>query len=347
MSHLRLAFVALAVLFTPPTIARAAEKPIRAGILGCDTSHVKAFTQLINNPNAAGPLAGVKITAAYPGGTDLPDSKNRVDGYVKFLRDQGIKIVDSMEQLSNETDAILLESVDGRPHLEQFRAVAKGKPVFVDKPTAVSLADVISIFRIAEETHTPVFSSSSLRFCKEVQDAVTDKSIGDMLGAETVGPFSLQAHHPDLFYYGIHGVEPLFTIMGTGCESVSRTDSPLSTVVVGKWKDGRLGAYRGLKKGHSYAISTYGSKGVFQHTTAGGYEQLVVEICKFFKTQEPPVGRDQTIEIYAFMEAADESKHQDGKAVLLERHHSSRRGKVRRRSQTKTVAEFARIRSAS
>ncbi|HEX3600754.1 MAG TPA: gfo/Idh/MocA family oxidoreductase [Lacipirellulaceae bacterium] len=314
----RLWFIAVAVVIVRGNILQAADQPIRVGIIGCDTSHVKEFTKLINDPKATGDLEGVKITTAYPGGTDVPASKNRIDGFVKNLRDQGVKIVDSLEKLSSETDAILLESVDGRPHLEQFRAVAKGKPVFIDKPTAASLADIISIFRIADETHTPVFSSSSLRFCKEVEDAATNKSIGEMLGCETSGPFSTLPHHPDLFFYGIHGVEPLFTIMGTGCESVSRTDSPLSTVVVGKWKDGRLGSYRGIKKGHNYSICTFGSEGVVQHTTkTPGYEKLVSEICKFFKTQEPPVGRDQTIEIYAFMEAADESKRQDGKDILL------------------------------
>jgi predicted dehydrogenase len=318
MSLSRLWFVALAVSIVSNNFAQAEDKPIRVGIIGCDTSHVKEFTKLINDPNAKEPLTGVKITVAFPGGTDVPASKNRIDGFVKNLREQNVKIVDSLEELSNETDAILLESVDGRPHLEQFRAVAKGKPVFIDKPTASSLADIISIFHIADETHTPVFSSSSLRYCDEVKDAATNKSFGDMIACETAGPFSIMPHHPDLFFYGIHGVEPLFTIMGTGCESVSRTDSPKSTMAVGKWKDGRLGSYCGLKEGHSYSICTLGSKGVVQHATkTPGYVNLVDEICKFFKSQEPPVGRDQTIEIYAFMEAADESKHQDGKAVKL------------------------------
>ena len=297
---------------------------IRVGIIGCDTSHVPAFTNLINDPQATGPFADVEVTVAFPGGSpDLPDSRDRLEGYVKQLRDKGIKIVDTLEELAGESDAILLESLDGRPHLAQFRAVAQGKPVFVDKPAAASLADVLTIFRVAEETHTPVFSTSSLRFCKEVQEAAHDQSIGDLLGCDSTGPLTPQAHHPDLFHYGIHGVEPLFTIMGTGCESVCRTDSPLSTVVVGKWKDGRIGTYRGLKKGHSYAFSLFGSKGMLQRTGYGGYEPMVAEICKFFKSGKPPVSRDETIEIYAFMEAADESKRLGGK-TLFERLKSLR-----------------------
>jgi predicted dehydrogenase len=315
------ALLVLASLFpfavcAPPSCAE--DKPLRAGIIGCDTSHVIAFTDAINDPKATGALAQVEVTVAYPGGSpDLPDSANRLDAYVKQLRAKGLKIVDSLDELVDQCDAILLESVDGRPHLEQFRAVAKGKPVFVDKPTAASLADVISIFRVAKETNTPVFSSSSLRFGDEVRAALADKSVGQILGCETAGPMSIQKFHPDLFHYGIHGVEPLFTIMGTGCESVSRTDSPLSTVVVGKWNDGRLGSYRGLRKGHGYSFSIYGENAIVQRTGFGGYGPALKAICEFFINKQPPVTAEETIEVYAFMEAADESKRQGGKSVAL------------------------------
>src|SRR3954467_846805 len=294
--------------------ATAKEGILRAGIVGCDTSHVEAFTKLINDPKATGPFADVEIVAAFPGGSpDLrKESMDRVPGYVKKLKDMNVKIVDSLDELADQCDAFLLESVDGRPHLKQFRAIAKGKPVFVDKPAAASLADLLTIYRVADETHTPVYTSSSLRFGSEVQAvakaaATNDQSLGDLLGCETESPMSTESPHPDLFWYGIHGVEPLFTIMGTGCASVSRSDSPLSTVVVGKWNDGRLGSYRGLKKGYYYSFSAYGTKKVVQGSRYEGYEPAVASMCEFFKTQKPPVPREESIEIYAFMEAADAS----------------------------------------
>jgi hypothetical protein len=310
--------LAVAISITSAAATSAKDGVLRVGILGCDTSHVIAFTKLMNDPEAKGDLAKVEVTAAFPGGSpDLPTSKDRIDGFVNELRNRGVKIVDSIEQLANETDAILLESVDGRPHLEQFRAVAKGKPVFIDKPTAASLADVIAIFNAAKETNTPVFSSSSLRFSKEVQDVASTKATGKLMGCETIGPLSTLAHHPELFYYGIHGVEPLFTVMGTGCESVARTDSPLATVVVGKWNDGRIGTYRGLKKGRGYAVTAIGEKGILQKSGYSGYDGAVAAISKFFLSGKPPVSREETTEIYAFMEAADESKRQGGKPVLM------------------------------
>jgi hypothetical protein len=312
--------IGLLLSFTAGQNAGAKEGVIRAGIVGCDTSHVEAFTKLINKSEAPAPFDAVEVVAAFPGGSpDLQkESMGRVPGYVKKLKDMHVKIVDSLDELAGECDAFMLESVDGRPHLKQFRAIAKGKPVFVDKPAAGSLADLLTIYRIADDTHTPVYTSSSLRFIKEVQSAAHDKSIGDMVGCETLSPMSTESHHPDLFWYGIHGVEPLYTIMGTGCQTVSRTDSPLSTVVVGKWKDGRLGSYRGLKKGYYYALSLYGTKKVVQWWgPTGGYDPAVAVMCEFFKTGKPPVTREESIEIYAFMEAADASKKAGGKPVAI------------------------------
>jgi len=299
--------------------ALAKERVIRAGIVGCDTSHVIAFTDLINNPQATGSLANVEVTVAFPGGSDdLPASRDRLPNFVAQIRKKGVSIVDSLEELVDQCDAILLESVDGRVHFEQFKVIAQGKPVFIDKPAAASLAQVMGIFSFAEASQTPVFSSSSLRFVDSVRELAADHSIGETLGCETSGPLSIEPHHPDLFWYGIHGVEPLFTLMGRGCETVTRVDSKSSSVVVGKWRDGRIGSYRGLKQGGAnYAFTVYGTQGVAHRAGSSGYEPAVREICDFFATRKPPVSREETIEIFAFMEAADESKRRGGGPVPI------------------------------
>lgn len=297
----------------------AADDVKRVGIVGCDTSHVMHFTKAINDPKATGALAELEVTVAYPGGSDdLAGNRKLVAGYVAQLRERGITIVDSLDALVEQCDMILLESVDGRVHYKQFQAIAKGKPVFLDKPAAASLADVIAIFRYADETHTPVYSSSALRFSDAVQSLANEKKIGDLLGCETASPLKIEPHHPDLFWYGIHGVESLFTIMGTGCETVSCTDSDTSMVVVGKWRDGRVGVYRGLKKGKTlYAFTVYGTNDVAFRTGFSGYEPAIEQIGKFLVSGEPPVPREDTIEIFAFMEAASESKRLGGQPVAI------------------------------
>lgn len=296
------------------------EQPLRVGIIGLDTSHVPAFTKVMNDPNAQGDLAGVRVVAAYPGGSpDLPASIDRVPEYTKAVREMGVEIVDSIDELLKKVDVVLLESVDGRPHLKQVEPVLKAKkPVFIDKPVAGTLADAIAIYELAEKTGTPVFSASSLRYSPGIAEMGKGK-LGDVLGCDAHSPCSLEEHHPDFFWYGVHGVETLFTIMGTGCESVSRLQTPDYDLAAGVWKDGRIGTFRGIRKGAAdYGATVFGSKGIGPSGGYAGYEPLVVEICKFFKTGNPPITAAETIEIFAFMEAADESKRQGGKPVTLE-----------------------------
>lgn len=319
--------------------AGAAESIIRVGIVGCDTSHVIAFTKLMNNANASGVLARAQVCVAFPGGSsDLPSSYKRLPAFVAQLRERGVTIADSAQEVAEQADAVLLESVDGRVHLDQFRAVAVGKPVFVDKPAAASLADVLAIFRCAEATKTPVFSSSALRFCDNVAALAADQSIGTMIGCDAASPLEIEPHHPDLFWYGIHGVELLYALMGTGCETVSRVDSESSSVVVGKWRDGRLGTYRGLKEGHaSYSFTVFGTDGVAQRSRFSGYEPLVRQICQFFITGKPPVSRKETVEIFAFMEAADESLRTGGRPVALQSILKRAEAKSNRHASTSTA----------
>jgi predicted dehydrogenase len=297
-------------------------EPIRVGIIGLDTSHCVAFTRILNNPKAAGELAGFRVVAAYPGGSpDLPDSKNRVEGFTAELRDKlDVQIVDSIDELLKRVDVVMIESVDGRPHLQQLMPVVKAKKrVFIDKPIAAALADVLRIFGLAAEAKVPLFSSSALRFSPGIAKARSNPKIGKVLGCDAYGPCALEPHHPDLYWYGIHGVEALYTIMGTGCKTVTRAHSKDFDVVTGTWADGRIGTFRGLRSGKAdYGATVFGSDGIAPAGGFGGYEPLVVEICKFFRTGVPPVSAEETTEMFAFMEAADESKRQNGNVVSIE-----------------------------
>lgn len=303
-------------------LAADAEGNLRVGIIGLDTSHVAAFTKMLNDPQSSGPLAGVRVVAAFPGGSpDIPASHDRVAGFTEAVKKMGVEIVPSIEALLTKVDAVLLESVDGRPHLAQATPVIKaGKPLFIDKPIAGSLADALAIFRLAEEHKVPCFSSSSLRFYPGVQAMRNNPPVGRVIGCDVYGPCSLEEHHPDLFWYGVHGVETLFTIMGPGCVSVTRAQTNGTELVTGLWKDGRVATFRGIREGKGgYGALVFGEKGVqLADMTGGSYKQLVEEICKFFRSGKPPVAAAETTEIFAYMEAADESKRQGGVPVTLE-----------------------------
>lgn len=293
--------------------------PIRAGMIGLDTSHVPAFVGILNNPKASGDVAGIKIVAGYPGGTDLPASHDRVAKFTEAIRAKGVEIVDSIPKLLEKVDVVMLESVDGRIHLEEATQVIKaGKPLWIDKPAAGSLVDAIVIYELAKQHHVPVFSSSALRFGTDVQGMKNNAELGAIVGAATWGPCSYSTGTPDLFFYGIHGVEPLFALMGTGCQTVSRVATKDVDYATGVWKDGRVGTYRGIHKGHAaLGGMVFGTNAIMPVSKAGNYNDLCPEIAKFFKTGKPPVSAEETIEILAFMEAADESKRQNGAPVAL------------------------------
>jgi predicted dehydrogenase len=295
------------------------DEPLRAGIIGCDTSHAVAFAKLLNAADAPESLARVRIVAAFPGGSpDLPASRDRIAGFTQQLQDLDIELVDSISQLVERSDVIFLESVDGRVHLDQFREAAVGKPVFIDKPAAASLVDVLAIFRHAEATNTPCFTSSALRYCDQVRELQADASLGKIVGCETTTPYVIEPTHPPLFWYGIHGVESLYALMGPGCEAVSCTETDSAAVVVGRWADGRLGVMRGLKSGKAdYSFTVFGATEIAYRRGFSGYQPLVESVCEFFVTHQAPVPHEETIEMFAFMEAAHESQRENGRLVAL------------------------------
>jgi len=294
---------------------------LRIGIVGTDTSHVTAFTKMLNDPAAPDHVAGARVVAAYKGGSpDLDESRNRIDRFTKELQDKWqVRIVDSIEELCKQVDAVLLTSVDGRVHLAQASIVIQAhKPLFIDKPLASTLEDAREIARLAKSAGVPWFSASSLRF-----GGIAARRTADLEGATTWGPGPLEPHHHlDLAWYAIHPVELLFTLMGAGCEEVTRISTPGEDVVVGRWKGGRIGTVRALRPYGEYGAVVFRKNAKGQSAESvmrvnDGYAPLVREIVQFFQTGRPPVPNEETLEIFAFLDAAQRSKEAGGKPVVL------------------------------
>ena len=297
------------------------ETTLRIGMIGLDTSHAPAFTKLINSVDAQGALTRMQVVAAYPGGSpDIASSRDRVAGFTAQLQELGVEIVDSVEELVKNVDAVLLESVDGRKHLEQVLPVFKsGKPVFIDKPLAGNLVDAIAIDLLAQKYDARWFSSSSLRFSPSIIQYREDEKLASQVqGADAWSPCALEPTHSDLFWYGIHGVETLYTAMGTGCQSVTRVHTEGVDLVVGQWADGRVGTFRGSRDGKTgYGLVVFGKTAIDVGGQYAGYEPLVLRIADFFLGAPAPVDSEETLELLTFMQAADVSKAQGGQPVLL------------------------------
>jgi len=290
----------------------------RIGIIGLDTSHSEVFCRMINGMGDAG--LDFRVTVAYHPATNR-DVLNLVPSVSKALTDQGVTLVDSMEKLLDTCDVVLLETIDGNPHLQQALPVFEAKKrVFIDKPLSASLAGAKAIVAASERYRTPFFSSSSLRFDPNVQQ-VMQGSIGRVNGADVYTPAELEEIHLDMAWYAIHGLEMLYAVLGPGCQRVSRTFTPDADMIMGVWADGRIGTVRGVRKWPvGIAGTAFGEKGTapLGPFSDQAYQGLVSQIIQFFDTGVPPVNAADTLEMFAFMEAADRSKKRNGKAVRLD-----------------------------
>lgn len=303
-----------------PVFSPGSQATGRIGIIGLDTSHSIAFTKAINSPDPKPEFAGFRIVTAYPrGSSDIKSSADRIPGYTEEVKKLGVRIAGSIDELLSEVDYVLLETNDGRLHFEQALAVFKaGKRVFIDKPLAASLEHALAIFDAADHYKVPVFTSSSLRYIEGAAEIAAGK-IGKVTGVDTFSPCSIEKTHPDLFWYGIHGVETLFAVMGTGCKTVARISTPDTDLVTGVWDGGRVGTFRGIRSGKGgYGGTVFGETGTMTLGQYAGYDPLLVKILEFFKTGQEPVRREETIEIFTFMQAADVSKNKGGIPVETE-----------------------------
>lgn len=317
-------------------IAESAE-PVRVGILGIDNYQCLAFTQVWHKPPEDNPDAGgLKVVAAWRGGSpDIEETLVDIGRWEPRLIDHGVSMEDSIDAVLGKCDAVIMMSIDGRAHLKVAEQALKArKPTYIGRPMAASLEDVIAIFDLAEKYQTPVFSCSQHRYSPGFIGMRNHPEVGEVIGCNVFGGCPTVDHHPDLFWHAVHSFDTLYTIMGPGAVSVTRARTDDAELITGVWKDGRIGSYRGIRRGAlKYSATVFGDKGVAPAGIYGypapvkgvvpksrykGYENVATEIAKFFKTGKLPLEPSETIELFAFMEAAHESHRRGGVPVRID-----------------------------
>jgi predicted dehydrogenase len=299
---------------------------IKLGILDFDTSHCVEFTRRLNQigDDKEQFVEGAKIVIGCAGESKL--SPERIKGFTEQMTKFGVPLVDKPTDMIGKVDGMLIEAVDGTVHYERAKPFLEaGLPCFVDKPYACSVEDAKKIAELAAKKKVPVFSSSSLRYAPEVVEYVADAKHGKIAGCMVYGPASLSPipeRNAGLFHYGIHAVEMLYTLMGPGCKRVTSTSEKGVDVVTGQWGDGRVATVRGTRTPSSgYGFTGFAEKGV-QSVTVGTkfiYRELLKKVVEMFKSGKAPLDIAETIEIVAFIEAANKSgtNHGSGETVKV------------------------------
>jgi predicted dehydrogenase len=327
----------LSVFLSVASQSANAAEPVRVGIIGIDNYQCLAFTQGWHKPPEDTPeLAGLKVVAAWKGGSpDLPETLVDVDRWAPHLIKQGVTMEDSIDAVLKKCDAVMIMTADGRPHLKLAEQCLKaGKPTYIGRPMAASLEDVIAIFDLAKKYDTPVFSCSQHRYSPGFIGMRDHPEVGEVIGCNVFGGCPIVDHHPDLFWHAVHSFETMYTIMGPGAVSVTRAKTDDTELITGVWKDGRIGSYRGIRRGAlKYSATVFGDKGVAPAGIYGyaapikgvvpkgrykGYEGVAVEIARFYKTRKLPIPPEETIELFGFMEAAHESHRRGGVPVRID-----------------------------
>ena len=308
----------------------AVEADMRVGIIGLDTSHVLRFTEAMNVKRLPC-VEGLRVTTAYQWGSrDIVSATNRYPQYIAEMGKMGVRVVPTIEALIEDVDCICLETNDGREHLWQAEKVFRsGKPCFIDKPLAHNLKDALAIHELGRRLGAKYFSSSCLRYGKVVQ-AARNGDYGRIraVSISSPAPEEVQGTHNAYAWYGIHGFEPYVAVMGIGAEKVSCFRTPTDDAVNVAYPDGRLGQLRLFRDRPfytGYVLPDDRSKPAVMTDGNPGYEPLLAEIAKFFKTGVVPFPPEETLEVAALMEASEMSAARGGVPVTLAEAYASAR----------------------
>jgi predicted dehydrogenase len=294
----------------------------RIGLVGLDTSHVIAFTKLLNVVEEKDHIPGARVIAGWPGGSqDIDVSKNRVEGFTKDLKEKyGVEIMSTPEDVAKACDLVFITAVDGRAHRQLFERVAPfKKPVFIDKPFTTSLADAKAIFDLADKNKMPVMSCSSLRYADGLT-AMLEKG-SDVIGCDAFGPMDIISQLPGYFWYGVHVVEIMQRIMGSGCKQVTVTKSDDFDLLAALWSDDRVATMRGIRHSHHKFGVTLHRKDDFdfvnlQQNKRAWYANMLDAILRTLPQGKSDVKPEDTLEVIRIIEAANQSR-ESGKTVAL------------------------------
>ncbi len=291
---------------------------MRLGVIGCDSSHLPEFSKRVNQLHQKR-RTPVKVTGFWTDGRhDLPEES--VEKWKLQTKAYGVAQVDSLDQLLDQCDGVMVLSVNGQRHLEHaLPALQRGLPTYIDKPLTCDLAQAKKLLAASQRYGARCYSASSLRFALEVEQ-LERAGLGRLLTVEAVGPGELNPAMPGLFYYGVHTVEMVDALWGPGVNRVRCVRTAERDLVDLQYHDGRVAHLRMERAGsYTFAATVHGEKGLAQFKVDFGpvYDRLIAGLVRFFEGGPEPVTLERIVENVAVMAAGNRSMEQNGTWVSL------------------------------
>jgi len=293
-------------------------KKIKTAIIGLDTSHSIQFTMRAQAPECEKDqkVEGLEIISCMRFETPFQDKKG-LDERTAQLEGWGVKVYEDFDKAVEGAEALLLEVNDPSLHVEYFEKAAKlGLPMFLDKPLADTMENGLAIKELSEKYNVRMFSASSLRFIRNMKEAVD--SVKDIQCASVFGPLGIAAAGESVVWYGVHAFEMLQRMMGCGAAEVSVVKDDKGVVAVVKYSDGRRGVVELAEGAFVYggSVRSNDDKQVFIADMTYAYKGLLERIVSFFKGGPAPMEFKDTLEIMNLLDATVKSM-KSGKSEKL------------------------------
>lgn len=290
-------------------------RDVKVGIIGLDSSHTPEFVRLIQGEEKK--MEGLRVEKAMRFASPFQAEFGQDERQAKIEK-WGVRMCRSVEETVDGMDAVFVEINDPAQHLHYFEQVAGlGIPVFLDKPLAGTLNDGLKIVELAAKHRTNVWSASSLRFIPGLAAARTKAP--DPVCANIYGALGKAASGSDLIWYGVHAVEMLNAVMGSGARSVRALSDDNGVVISVQYGNGRRGVVECNSNLYQYGgrLQRQDAFAVFDSVGEIFYVYLLQEIRQWLAGGPAPVSMSDALEILAILDAAERSILSEGDSVSI------------------------------
>jgi hypothetical protein len=259
-----------------------------------DEWHANNYPQWIGEDCAA---SGRDVDVAYAwADTSRPGELDTASWCKKYQ----VEPLASMEELVEKSDYIIVLSPDHPEHHEKLARIPlmSGKPVYVDKTFSPDLKSGIRMFELAGQFRTPMFSSSALRFTKELAgypDAKVNRESLEFVA--TLGPGTYEN-------YSVHQLEMIVVLLGPGATRVKSLSSEHGRLLAIEYPGGRRASMLQMPAApFQLSLQLQNGEAVFISECSDIFTRMIHAMLDFFETGQPAAPKEETLAIMALIEA--------------------------------------------